>query len=173
MIVFREERSSSSSFSRAPGRSIDCKMDRKWTIWILLNDSWLNSRTNGESNGRAGLSASVNLDEKNGLSSPRFSSFRPVSERSTKSLSSNAANEIETKQSLWNGKSSIVTEMDIEDHEAFVKNKTYNIYLSNLQVPNIVFAATMDDYVNATLLITQMNKHEKLSKMQGNSYKSK
>jgi len=63
--------------------------------------------------------------------------------------------------------------MDIEDHESFVKNKIYNVYLSNLEVPNVVFAATLDDYVNATLLITQMNKHEQLAKVQANSYKSK
>jgi hypothetical protein len=63
--------------------------------------------------------------------------------------------------------------MNIQEHEAFVVNKTYSVYLSNLEVPNIVFAATLDDYVNATLLITQMNKHEQLAKVQANSYKSK
>ena len=69
--------------------------------------------------------------------------------------------------------SSLNQDFDIKDHEQFVINKTYSIYLSNLEVPNIVFAATLDDYVNATLLITQMNKHEQLSKHQANSYKTK
>lgn len=63
--------------------------------------------------------------------------------------------------------------MDIQEHEQILINKIYNVYLSNLEVPNIVFAATLDDYVNATLLITQMNKHEQLAKVQANSYKSK
>jgi hypothetical protein len=63
--------------------------------------------------------------------------------------------------------------MDIQEHEPFVINKVYNVYLSNLEVPNVIFAATLDDYVNATLLITQMNKHEQLAKVQANSYKSK
>ena len=62
---------------------------------------------------------------------------------------------------------------NIREHDSFVTNKTYCIYLSNLEVPNIVFAATLDDYVDATLLITQMNKHEQLTKVQANTYKSK
>ncbi len=63
--------------------------------------------------------------------------------------------------------------MNIREHDSFVTNKSYCVYLSNLEVPNVIFAATLDDYVNATLLITQMNKHEQLTKVQANSYKSK
>ena len=63
--------------------------------------------------------------------------------------------------------------MDINEHELFVPNKTYSVYLSNLEVPNVIFAATLDDYLNATLLITQMNKHEQLTKAQGNANKPK
>jgi hypothetical protein len=63
--------------------------------------------------------------------------------------------------------------MNIREHDSFVTNKTYVVYLSNLEVPNVIFAATLDDYVNATLLITQMNKHEQLTKIQANSYKTK
>ena len=63
--------------------------------------------------------------------------------------------------------------MNIREHDSFVTNKNYCVYLSNLEVPNIIFAATLDDYVNATLLITQMNKNEQLSKAQTNSYKAK
>jgi hypothetical protein len=62
---------------------------------------------------------------------------------------------------------------NIREHDSFVTNKTYVVYLSNLEVPNVIFAATLDDYVNATLLITQMNKHEQLTKIQANSYKIK
>jgi hypothetical protein len=62
---------------------------------------------------------------------------------------------------------------NIREHDSFVTNKTYVVYLSNLEVPNVIFAATLDDYVNATLLITQMNKHEQLTKIQANSYKTK
>jgi hypothetical protein len=64
-------------------------------------------------------------------------------------------------------------QMIIQEHESFILNKIYNVYLSNLEVPNVVFTATLDDYVNATLLITQMTKHEQLAKVQANSYKSK
>lgn len=63
--------------------------------------------------------------------------------------------------------------MNVREHDSFVTNKSYSVYLSNLEVPNVIFAATLDDYVNATLLITQMNKHEQLTKVQANSYKSK
>ena len=55
--------------------------------------------------------------------------------------------------------------MDINEHELFVPNKTYGIYLSNLEVPNVIFAATLDDCLNATLLITQMNEHDQLTKV--------
>ena len=63
--------------------------------------------------------------------------------------------------------------MDISEHELFVPNKTYNVYLSNLEVPNVIFAATLDDYLNATLLITQMNKHDQLPKVPTNALKAK
>ncbi len=43
--------------------------------------------------------------------------------------------------------------MDIDEHEPFVMDKTYQIYLSNLEVPNIVFAATLDDYVKGAELL--------------------
>ncbi|CAF4848163.1 unnamed protein product [Rotaria sp. Silwood1] len=160
-------------------------------------------RANSETNGRTTSTTNVNPDENSHTSPPstqsRFSSFRPVIERSssttqTKPMSINSrhssTNELDadsnTNKSLWNthiehqqrianvnspfqsGKS-----MNIEEHEPFVKNQIYNIYLSNLEVPNIVFAATLDDYVNATLLITQMNKHEQLTKIQANSYNAK
>ena len=63
--------------------------------------------------------------------------------------------------------------MTVREHESFITNKTYVVYLSNLEVPNVIFAATVEDYVNATLLITQMNKHEQLTKVQADAYKSK
>ena len=63
--------------------------------------------------------------------------------------------------------------MKIQQHEPFEKNKTYNVYLSNIEIPHVVFAATLDDYVNATLLITQMNKHEQIAKNPANSHKTK
>ena len=63
--------------------------------------------------------------------------------------------------------------MDIQEHEPFVINKVYNVYLSNLEVPNVIYAATLDNYVNATLLITKMNRHEQLTTVQANSVKSK
>lgn len=66
-----------------------------------------------------------------------------------------------------------VSPMDIDDHEPLVLKKIYNVYLSNIQVPNMVFASTLDDYINATLLMTQMNKHEQLMKVKANSYKTK
>jgi len=63
--------------------------------------------------------------------------------------------------------------LTIREHSSFVTNKTYCVYLSNLEVPKTIFAATLDDYVNATLLITQMNKHEQLVKTQADTLKSK
>ena len=63
--------------------------------------------------------------------------------------------------------------VNIQQHEPFEKDKTYSVYLSNLEIPHIVFAATLDDYVNATLLITQMNKHEQIAKNPANSQKTK
>ncbi len=150
----------------------------------------MNSRANGESNGRATLPTSVHSEENNGTSSPRFSSFRSSKSTSVNSIHSNT-NESETvsnvNKPLWNSNPGLQSQtskskspianvnppMNIEEHEIFVRNKIYNVYLSNLEVPNVVFAATLDDYVNATLLITQMNKHEQLAKVQANSYKSK
>lgn len=77
------------------------------------------------------------------------------------------------KSPFHSGKTTVNQLMDIEEHQQLVLNQIYNIYLSNLEVPNVVFAATLDDYVNATLLITQMNKHEKLAKVEGYSYNTK
>ncbi|UJR31523.1 hypothetical protein I4U23_019012 [Adineta vaga] len=138
-------------------------------------------------------------DERNGTSSPsiqsRFSGFRPASTLSSTNVTPSkqfntpsSTNESETlingnSKPLWNGmngtqqnlKSPLHTEttMTIREHDSFVTNQTYTVYLSNLEVPNIIFAATVEDYVHATLLITQMNKHEQLTKIQSDSYKSK
>ncbi|CAF1216784.1 unnamed protein product [Adineta ricciae] len=144
--------------------------------------------TNGESN-----------DERNGTSSPsipnRFSGFRSASGRSSTNATpckqfntSPSRNDSETMNNnnnkpLWNGMangqqnlkspSQSESKMTVREHDAFITNKTYVVYLSNLEVPNIIFAATVEDYVNATLLITQMNKHEQLTKVQADAYKSK
>ena len=64
-------------------------------------------------------------------------------------------------------------QITIKEHESFVINRTYSVYLSNLEVPNVVYAATLDDYVNATLLIAQMNKHEQLAKVQASPHETK
>ena len=63
--------------------------------------------------------------------------------------------------------------MTIAEHEPLVKNNKYHVYLSNLEVPNVIFAATLDDYCNATMLINEMNKHEQLTKVQATAYKNK
>ena len=63
--------------------------------------------------------------------------------------------------------------IDIPEHQPFLTNVPYSIYLSNLEVPNVVFVATLDDYVHATLLVQQMNKQEKIAQAQAHSYKSK
>lgn len=63
--------------------------------------------------------------------------------------------------------------MKIREHDPFVTNENHCVYLSNLEVPNVIFAATLDDYLNATVLINEMNKHEQLAKASANSYKSK
>ena len=63
--------------------------------------------------------------------------------------------------------------MDIREHPAVAKGTACSIYLSNLEVPNVIFAATLDDYVNATSLIAQMNRHELLVKVQATPSKSK
>lgn len=101
-----------------------------------------------------------------------------MTDQSLKSLSINSPPSITNpfESSSSNGykvQSPISPTLAIAEHEPFIKNQTYNVYLSNLEVPNVVFVATLDDYVNATLLITQMNKHEQLMKVQANSYKTK
>ena len=65
-------------------------------------------------------------------------------------------------------------QMSIATHEPLNVNQTYEIYLSNCVLPNVIFAATLDDYVCAALLLSQMNKQEKVTKKDpANSYKSK
>ncbi|CAF3329822.1 unnamed protein product [Rotaria socialis] len=54
--------------------------------------------------------------------------------------------------------------INIREHDSFITNKNYSVYLSNLELPNIIFAATLDDYINTTLLLTKMNNHEQLAK---------
>lgn len=77
-------------------------------------------------------------------------------------------------QSVGNAYPAMVeTTMAIRDHEPFVTNKPYAVYLSNLEVPNVIYTATVEDYVTATLLITQMNKHEQLTKVETDAYKAK
>ena len=61
----------------------------------------------------------------------------------------------------------------IPPHESFVVNKSYEIYLSNCQPPNIVFVATLEDHVRAALLLQMMNKIEKTVESKGNSYETK
>ena len=145
------------------------------------------SRTNGESNDR-----SLPLPDD---THPRFQSFRPASERSPTSTHS-STHELDTLTSsskpLWNSQSPLrngekslpsgfyqvlvchlAIGMDIREHPAIVKGSACSIYLSNLEVPNVIFAATLDDYVNATSLIAQMNRHEQLIKVQPASSKSK
>jgi hypothetical protein len=131
---------------------------------------------------------SESTDENNGTSPPgaqnRFSGFRPASSTHSSSTCTTPSKPNESDKPLWNStnieqqqtnKNSFQNEstMNIREHDSFVTNKSYCVYLSNLEVPNVIFAATLDDYVNATLLITQMNKHEQLTKVQANSYKSK
>mgnify|MGYP006904166494 FL=1 len=101
-------------------------------------------------------------DENNVPSSPRVNGFRTLKPMSINSPLS-FTNDLERHSPT----------LTIDEHQPLIKNQTYHIYLSNLEVPNVVFVATLDDYVNATLLITQMNKHEQLTKVQANSYKTK
>ena len=147
-----------------------------------FNESLLTSRSNGEFNTRTPLSASVNLDERNHSSIGQLNSFRSASEQAAKFTSNHSTDEMNNNKPLWNSNivqeksnslSPNVSTMDIDDHEPLVPKKTYNVYLSNVQVPNVVFASTLDDYINVTLLITQMNKHEQLMKVKANSYKTK
>lgn len=70
-------------------------------------------------------------------------------------------------------KAQIDGQMSIAAHEPLNVDQTYEIYLSNHALPNVIFAATLDDYVCAALLLTQMNKQEKVAKDPANSYKSK
>ncbi|CAF3813739.1 unnamed protein product [Rotaria magnacalcarata] len=145
-------------------------------------------RSNGDLNENISRTSSPSFQN-------RFSGFRAAaSEHSTtdkiqfkQNGTSSNRNESDTlvnnNKPLWNStniereneKDQLCNEpiMNIREHDSFVINKNYCVYLSNLEVPNIIFAATLDDYVNATLLITQMNKHEQLTKIQSNSYKSK
>ncbi|CAM4750635.1 unnamed protein product [Rotaria magnacalcarata] len=62
--------------------------------------------------------------------------------------------------------------INIREHDSFITNKNYSVYLSNLELPNIIFAATLDDYINTTLLLTKMNNHEQLAKVQAKFYQS-
>ena len=139
--------------------SIDYKMTRKCSIFSCLIDGLFDSRS---------LSSSVNLVEKNSSSPSQSNHFRSASERPIKLTSSHSTDESTSKSLSPN-----IPVIDIDDHDPLVAKKTYHIYLSNIQVPNVVFVATLDDYVNAALLMTQMNKHEQLTKVKGNSYKSK
>ncbi|CAF3844382.1 unnamed protein product [Adineta steineri] len=142
-----------------------------------------------ETNGT--LSPGVNA-RFSGFRSPSATQFKPMTADSTHSSTNELNGTPQSNKPLWNsnsgqqtpllsnnkspfqnGTSNVNQQINIQEHEPLVVNKTYNVYLSNLEVPNIIFAATLDDYVNATLLITQMNKHEQLSKVQANSYKSK
>ncbi|CAF3925490.1 unnamed protein product [Rotaria magnacalcarata] len=154
-----------------------------------------NGFTNGEANSRPMFASTVTPEEtpSPGGTNNRFSGFRSMAERSPSTTQSkptsinsshSSTNELNNnggQQRAFNGKSPFQngiplvnqSPMRIDEHRPFVMNTTYNIYLSNLEVPNVVFATTLDDYVNATLLITQMNKHEKLAKVQGNSYNAK
>jgi len=156
----------------------------------------LHSRVNGESTDENNGTSSPSIQN-------RFSGFRPASAQSSTCTTPSKTNESDTlstnNKPLWNstnveqqnnkspfqnGKKNLFFKsknfffnlepiLNIREHDSFVTNKNYCVYLSNLEVPNVIFAATLDDYVNATLLITQMNKHEQLTKVQANSYKSK
>ncbi|CAF1411195.1 unnamed protein product, partial [Adineta steineri] len=77
--------------------------------------------------------------------------------------------EEKNNQSLFKNK----TTMNICEHNSFVTNKKYSVYLSNFQLPNIIFVATLDDCINSTILITKMNKRDQLLKTDVNSYNSK
>ena len=61
----------------------------------------------------------------------------------------------------------------IAAHQPLVVDQTYQIYLSNLTIPDVIFAATLEDNVSASLLLTEMNKNEKVAQVKANSYKSK
>jgi len=144
-------------------------------------------RVNGDSYSRTTSS----LDGSQGAASPirsqRFASFRPASERSSKGDNLNSSTyELDNggtqSKPLWNSQaepmknqSPIRSEipLSIAEHEPLVKSSKYYVYLSNLEVPNVIFAATLDDYLNATMLINEMNKHEQLNKVQPNGYKNK
>ena len=63
--------------------------------------------------------------------------------------------------------------MTIPPHESFDVKKSYDVYLSNCQPPNVVFVGTLEDHVRATLLLQMMNKIEKTVESKGNSYDSK
>jgi hypothetical protein len=126
--------------------------------------------------------------------------FRPASEQQLSSFQPNntirnnsAMNISESdtssqgKKPVWNGipappstsehgsplDQQIDLQMSIAPHEPLIVDQTYEIYLSNHILPNVVFAATLDDFVCTALLLSQMNKQEKIAKEPANSYKSK
>ena len=63
--------------------------------------------------------------------------------------------------------------LNISEHDLMIKNKTYQIYLSNFELPNIIFAATVDNYLEATKLISQMNEHPSLHETNSNRIQTK
>ena len=71
------------------------------------------------------------------------------------------------------GTTQIDPQRSIAAHAPLIVNQTYEIYLSNHAIPNVIFAATLEDYVSASLLLTEMNKNEKVAQIQANSYQSK
>ncbi|UJR15160.1 hypothetical protein I4U23_002123 [Adineta vaga] len=161
------------------------------TFTLRVSHSMLRSGNNSSDrpqNGFRTMSATnMNSIENNGTPSPetqsRSNAFRTAaSEQSPINTPKPAWNGTSMQQSqiigynkspIQNGTSTLYHSINIHDHELFDQNTTHSVYLSNLEVPNVVFAATLDDYVNATLLITQMNKHEQLAKVQANSYRTK
>ncbi|CAF4042699.1 unnamed protein product [Rotaria magnacalcarata] len=134
--------------------------------------------------------------ENNSTSLPnsqnRFSSFRVAGTHSSTTLSELYTNtSINTNESqsfmnsnqlLWNSTNieqqhnkipfQNKIKINIREHDSFITNKNYSVYLSNLELPNIIFAATLDDYINTTLLLTKMNNHEQLAKVQAKFYQS-
>ncbi|CAF2989656.1 unnamed protein product [Rotaria sp. Silwood2] len=58
-------------------------------------------------------------------------------------------------------------------NDEFIINENYSIYLSNLELPNIIFAATSDDYINGALLFAKMNNYEQMLTVKSNFYESK
>ncbi|CAF1264443.1 unnamed protein product [Rotaria sp. Silwood1] len=164
---------------------------------LRVNHSTTRLGNNNIDRSQNGFRTNGELHEDNNISSSniqnRFNGFRSTNEHSpintirlktnNTPLNINESDTLVNNKTLWNNtnieqqndKNSLRNEliMNIREHDLFIINKNYCVYLSNLEVPNIIYVATLDDYVNATLLITQMNKHEQLTKIQANSYKSK